>query len=98
MNNRRQFLKGLLTLAAGSVSANIDIDRLLWVPGEKTIFIPSAKQVEIFTAADKLMLYGIPYHASDAATGQWLGLSRIVGIHEEVLQMIKLLEEDKKRG
>jgi hypothetical protein len=36
--NRRNFLR---LLALGVVGHELDLDRLLWVPGEKTIFIPS---------------------------------------------------------
>lgn len=40
--NRRGFLKALLSGTAGAVAAHtLDLDRLLWVPGEKTIFLPS---------------------------------------------------------
>lgn len=35
--NRRQLLK---LLALGVAGHTLDIDRLLWVPGSKTIFIP----------------------------------------------------------
>lgn len=36
--NRRAFLT---TLAAGLAGAALDPERLLWVPGQKTIFIPT---------------------------------------------------------
>lgn len=36
--NRRGFLGALATLAAGHV---LDPERLLWVPGAKTFFLPS---------------------------------------------------------
>lgn len=40
--NRRTFLRFLASGVAGTVaSAELDIDRLLWVPGTKTFFIPS---------------------------------------------------------
>lgn len=40
--NRRGFLKLLGYGAAGAVAAQeLDLDRLLWVPGEKTIFLPA---------------------------------------------------------
>lgn len=39
--NRRTFLRFLASGVAGTVaSAELDIDRLLWVPGTKTFFIP----------------------------------------------------------
>lgn len=39
--NRRDFLKRLMGGAAAVVAHELDLDRLLWVPGEKTIFLPS---------------------------------------------------------
>lgn len=36
--NRRDFLK---LIAIGIATHDLDIDRLLWVPGEKKIFLPS---------------------------------------------------------
>lgn len=35
--NRRYFLQSLI---AAGVAATVDVDRLLWTPGEKHIFIP----------------------------------------------------------
>jgi hypothetical protein len=40
--DRRQLLK---LLALGVVGHTIDVDRLLWVPEVKTIFIPTTKKV-----------------------------------------------------
>ena len=40
MVNRRTFLR---TLALGVVGLELDVDRLLWVPGSKTIFLPSVE-------------------------------------------------------
>lgn len=81
--NRRDFLRlSILALA----STEIDIDKLLWIPGEKKIFIPSSKQ---------LSLYGIPYYA-DVAYGEWLGQSRLGYISKELIEMIKILEQDKQ--
>ena len=45
--NRRGFLQTLAAGLAGTVAAHtLDLERLLWVPGEKSIFIPSG---EIFS-------------------------------------------------
>lgn len=38
MVNRRGFLR---LLALGVVGHELDIDRLLWVPGQRTIFLPT---------------------------------------------------------
>lgn len=35
----------------GLVGHTLDIDRLLWVPGAKKIFIPSASQVRFFSSS-----------------------------------------------
>jgi hypothetical protein len=40
--NRRTLLK---LLASGVIGHTLDIDRLPWVPGEKSIFIPSATKI-----------------------------------------------------
>jgi len=41
--NRRRFIQ-LVTSSAVSVYA-LDLDKLLWVPGEKTIFIPPPRKL-----------------------------------------------------
>lgn len=38
--NRRSLLK---FLALGVIGHELDVDRLLWLPGQKTIFLPSTK-------------------------------------------------------
>jgi hypothetical protein len=40
--NRRDFLKLLLS---APIAYQLDIEKLLWVPGEKTIFLPSPKKI-----------------------------------------------------
>jgi len=40
--NRREWLKLMLTGAAGLA---LDVDKLLWIPGQKTIFIPSSRSL-----------------------------------------------------
>lgn len=63
--SRRNLLK---LIASGVVGHTLDIDRLLWVPGEKTIFIPSLKdtflpfrptdaQIKFYTQAGQWMFY-----------------------------------------
>ena len=58
--SRRQFLR---TLAAGLVGSTIDVDKLLWVPGAKKIFIPSPSLMDIrgveyhYLALDELEIY-----------------------------------------
>lgn len=65
MRSRRDFLK---FLGASAIGLHLDIEKLLWVPGEKTIFIPSEKQI--------LYYNGIPYHESTGTIGTWLGIER----------------------
>lgn len=40
--HRRDFLKFLLSTP---IALTLDVDKLLWVPGEKTIFIPPARSI-----------------------------------------------------
>jgi len=42
--NRRDFLASLL---ATGVAATFDIDKLLWIPNERKIFIPSPRMIAI---------------------------------------------------
>lgn len=35
--NRRSFLR---LLAIGAIAETVDVERLLWIPGQKTIFLP----------------------------------------------------------
>lgn len=42
--NRRAFLGWLGGTAAGVAASHVlDLDRLLWVPGERTIFVPASR-------------------------------------------------------
>lgn len=73
--NRRKFLE---LFALGVAGHTLDIDRLLWVPGQKTIFVPTQAQVKLY-ASDKaidLFLAGIQYHHFNASTREWLGFNR----------------------
>ncbi len=81
--NRRNFLQLLGLGAAGLV---LDPEKLLWIPGQKTIFLPAIKPVS---------LYGIPYHQSNLSTGTWLGFSRSNIIKEELKELIVKLEYNK---
>jgi len=42
--NRRELFK---LLSAGLVGHALDIDKLLWIPGQKTIFLPSIHKVTL---------------------------------------------------
>ena len=41
--SRRAFLRG--TLATMAVALSLDVDRLLWLPGEKTLILPATRKV-----------------------------------------------------
>lgn len=41
--SRRQFLRG--ALAATAIAATVDVEQLLWTPGEKTIFLPESVEL-----------------------------------------------------
>lgn len=44
--DRRQFLRRLSSgLLATAAAHTLDLDKLLWVPGEKTYFLPSPRQM-----------------------------------------------------
>lgn len=47
--NRRDFLRvlGFGTVAAAAASCAFDVERLLWVPGERTIFLPPVRNTFI---------------------------------------------------
>jgi hypothetical protein len=49
--DRRAFLRALgfgTVVAAAAATSVLDLERLLWVPGEKTIFLPTARH-DMFT-------------------------------------------------
>ena len=49
LNSRRAFLVALASGLAGLVAgAELDLDRLLWVPGQRKIFLPPAPSLEIY--------------------------------------------------
>ncbi len=53
MNSRRGFLGGLAALIAGSA---IDPERLLWVPGKKTIFVPNIIRGNEYLTIEKISM------------------------------------------
>ncbi len=62
--NRRDFLRRLgfgTVAAAAAASGVLDIERLLWVPGEKTIFVPPpvAPLSQTFTMGDVFTIDGV---------------------------------------
>jgi len=63
--NRRDFLKGILTSSA--LAYTLDIDKLLWIPNERTIFLPPMPT--IITINEFQLMYGRPYTGK---YGLWL--------------------------
>lgn len=64
--NRRAFLARLgfgTVAAAAAATGALDLERLLWTPGEKTIFLPPAISplAEAFTMGDVFTIEGV-YH------------------------------------
>lgn len=58
---RRQFLQWLLRGAAGaSVAVTFDVERLLWVPGQKTVFLPPPPVVSLAHLDDILKAVYLP--------------------------------------
>ena len=43
--DRREFFRRAFAVLATTAVAELDIERLLWVPGERTIFLPSTFDV-----------------------------------------------------
>lgn len=57
MLDRRAFLRrlGFGTVAAAAASIGVfDVERLLWLPGEKTIFVPTLSSSDTFETANWL--------------------------------------------
>lgn len=44
--NRRAFLQ---LLSSGAVAYTLDVDKLLWIPGQKTIFLPPEGKILSYT-------------------------------------------------
>lgn len=65
MLNRRGFIAALAAFASGTV---LDPERLLWVPGAKTISIP----------AQSASLYGLMYYDVTLSVGSYLGINRAI--------------------
>lgn len=72
--DRRRFLAWLGGTAAGAVAVStgvLDVDKLLWVPGEKTIFLP--EPVELFAEPVELF-YGNQLIPIDVFTREVLAI------------------------
>jgi hypothetical protein len=47
--DRRTFIK---LITSGAVGYTLDVDKLLWVPGEKTFFLPAPKPIRLYSTAE----------------------------------------------
>jgi hypothetical protein len=47
--NRRELLK---LLGMGVIGYTLEVDKLLWVPGQKTIFLPHSKYISMSQIVD----------------------------------------------
>jgi len=67
--NRRRFLE---ILSQASILYTFDIDKLLWVPGTKKIFIPKPTIISVYHPA----YYGLTYNMYPWSIGPWMGIKR----------------------
>ena len=67
--NRRKFLE---ILSQASIISIFDIEKLLWIPGAKKIFIPK------YTTIMPMNVQGLPYNMYPWPTGPifWMGIKR----------------------
>lgn len=92
---RRNFLRLLVT---GVVGSHINVDQLLSNSEALSgLWKPHPAQLKFLNSPIPTALWGVPYHQSNASSGQWLGIHRGLPVYEEIGKLIKLLEEDKKR-
>jgi len=91
--NRRFFFTSLL---GGAIAAHqLDIEKLLWVPGEKTIFIPPAKPAVVWIQDRWIRLSdGIHVETLNGDTGEVLEAFRWPGERMPFLLMPSGREPD----
>src|SRR5258708_2049208 len=95
--HRRSFLHFLL---ATPLAAVIDYEKLLWIPGEKTIFIPSPKQVEFMNLIIEtpISLFGIPYHENDGSIGRWMRFERDIEYSYKKISLADAIKDGHVHG
>jgi hypothetical protein len=60
--NRRDFVKRFLATAAGAAVAHtLDLDKMLWVAGERTFFIPPSTPQHLEVSLDRLYALVAPW-------------------------------------
>lgn len=94
--NRRSFFH--LLIASGIVPF-IPKPKFAWNK-INPLWNPHPKQIEFLNQTVPVSLYGIPYHCSNASSGQWLGFNRTEAMiskeaHQEIVKLIQILEKDK---
>lgn len=78
--NRRNFIKTLISIPLASQLPNI----------------PLSNTITRIPEYDNLIsLYGIPYHVSNASSGAWLGINRSGYAYKELVNLIKIMEENR---
>ena len=98
MIDRRTFLRrlGFGTISAAAAALTFDVEKLLWVPGEKTILLPSPAAVQMFHAETRLA-FAVEF---DGTTGRWSAPNWANGADQSALQarVEKLMEEARRVG
>jgi len=90
--SRRGFLGTLLGGAAAAVAAQtFDPERLLWVPGAKTIFLPSQK-IAVAETMDQAIADGLEVEFPDGM--RWMvrgekGINEYYGGYENLVRNVK---------
>ncbi len=88
--NRRAFLGWLGGTAAGVAAASaLDVERLLWVPGEKTIFLPPDRAIRLY-AGDMFEIAGIK--AIGPHTGRYMDMNQWFCVTQNVTSGAEAIE------
>jgi len=90
--DRRTFILTVLSLPL--------INKLIPSPvrlaSDKFNYKPHPSQLAFFEREGPEILWGLPYHESNASVGTWCGISRSSPeTQEAILEMVKKLQEDK---
>lgn len=95
--NRRQFLKTLIAVPLAAKLPDIPISGTWGAVERSTVAQFASKPLTATRPLTAQMLLGIPYHQSNASTGQWLGIPRAMHpeIKEHLINLIQMLESDK---
>lgn len=94
-NSRRSFLRSLAMLvAAGAIAPTLEIDKLLWIPNKKTIFVPPIRNVMSGWSAEDVALYNrLPFYLAKMQIDRrqsWAAWEQLVTKHQQPLRTFKL--------